>query len=41
MKNTHNNATISDGLGQRAYGAPPKTAGYGERCVPLEAAHEW
>lgn len=26
-----NNAINADGLGQRAFGAPPKPAGYGER----------
>ena len=27
----HNNAINTDGLGQRAFGASPKPAGYGER----------
>jgi hypothetical protein len=31
MSNTHNNAINTDSLGQRASGASPKPAGYGER----------
>jgi len=30
-----NNAINTDGLGQRAYGASPKTAGYGGRWASL------
>ncbi len=30
---TANNAISADGLGQRAFGASPKPAGYGERYV--------
>jgi hypothetical protein len=28
---SHNNAINADGLGQRAFGASPNPAGYGER----------
>ncbi len=31
MKSCANKAINADGLGQRAYGASPKPAGYGER----------
>ncbi len=31
MKAPSNNAINTDGLGQRAFGASPKPAGYGER----------
>jgi len=32
----HNNAINADGLGQRAFGASPNPAGYGERYAPIE-----
>lgn len=33
MKAPSNHVINTDGLGQRAFGAPPNPAGYGERYV--------
>jgi hypothetical protein len=36
----HNNAINADGLGQRAFGASPNPAGYGERSAAKTGRYE-